>query len=349
MKISKEINKIRRSITRGLTKNIKCASIPKLNIGELNDFERILIVRPNGRLGNLLMLTPLIQEIHATFPNCKIDFFVKGFLAPILFENYENVDQIIILPKKPFNELLKYILVWTKIKKQKYDLVINIDKNSSSGRIATKISHGKFKIFGEEIENLAKKYSDYKHMAKAPVYNFREYLVLIGYNLNENLIPPLDLKLSEVEILEGKKTLENLFQNSKKTISIFTYATCAKCYSEPWWKSFYEKLKIEFHDYNIVEILPVENVSQIGFKATTFYSKDVRKIAALIANTNFFIGADSGIMHLASASKTPTFGLFSVTDPKMYAPYNLKSLVIDTNLCQASDCVELIRNKLENF
>jgi ADP-heptose:LPS heptosyltransferase len=37
-----------------------------------------------------------------------------------------------------------------------------------------------------------------------------------------------------------------------------------------------------------------------------FYSKDIREIGAVIANTEIFIGADSGIMHLASASLTPT-------------------------------------------
>jgi ADP-heptose:LPS heptosyltransferase len=67
--------------------------------------------------------------------------------------------------------------------------------------------------------------------------------------------------------------------------------------------SFYDRLKAEYPNYNIIEVLPVENVSQIGFKAPTFYSKDVREIGALMANTEVFIGGDSGIMHLASASK----------------------------------------------
>jgi hypothetical protein len=72
--------------------------------------------------------------------------------------------------------------------------------------------------------------------------------------------------------------------------------------------SLYDRLKAEYSNYNIIEVLPVENVSQIGFKAPTFYSKDVREIGALMANTEVFIGGDSGIMHLASASKVS--GLF---------------------------------------
>jgi ADP-heptose:LPS heptosyltransferase len=71
----------------------------------------------------------------------------------------------------------------------------------------------------------------------------------------------------------------------------------------------YDRLKAEYPNYNIIEVLPVENVSQIGFKAPTFYSKDVREIGALMANTEVFIGGDR-IMHLASASKVSTVDFF---------------------------------------
>jgi ADP-heptose:LPS heptosyltransferase len=46
-----------------------------------------------------------------------------------------------------------------------------------------------------------------------------------------------------------------------------------------------------------------------------------------MANTEVFIGGDSGIMHLASASKVST-GLFSRDNINMYAPYNNNSVAI---------------------
>jgi len=349
MSFFNKVNKARRVLTRSLTKNIgrsQCA--PKLGKEERLYFKRILISRPNGRLGNLLLLTPLLQEIENTFPECKIDLFIKGNLAPILFKNYKNVENIIPLPRKPFKELVKYMKVWTKLKIHRYDLVINISKLSSSGRIATKISNSRFKIFGDEHDNLPDNTGDSQHMGKASVYNFRRFLTCLGNELQESPIPSLDLKLTEEEISEGQKTLKALVNNDKETISIFTYATCEKCYSMPWWKKFYEQLKSEFPEYNILEILPIENISQIDFQATTFYSKEVREIGAVIANTKIFIGADSGIMHLASAVKTPTLGLFSVTNPKLYAPYNSKSIAVDTNTFPAEDYMKAVRKMLDS-
>jgi len=48
-------------------------------------------------------------------------------------------------------------------------------------------------------------------------------------------------------------------------------------------------------------------------------------------NTKVFIGADSGMMHLAHASNVTTIGLFSVTEPEFYGVYGGNNISIDTN------------------
>lgn len=340
MKIPKRVNRVRRQLMQGLTKNIGTKSkVIKFESDQLPEIKKILISRPNARLGNLLLITPLLQDVIATFPDCKIDILVKGGLAPILFENYKNVDKIIQLPKKPFKSLGKYVASWISLRRKKYDLVINVSKNSSSGRLSTQFSNSKFKFFGDSNGNI--KCNEQVHIAKYPVYNFRKFLEEIGFSENRNPIPSLDLRLTSEEISLGKDKLQEIINNDRKTICIFTYATGEKCYSEEWWQNFYQALKQKYTDYNIIEILPIENISRINFQAPTFYSKDVREIGSLIANTDLFIGADSGIMHLASAVHTPTFGLFSITEPEIYKPYNNSSVGIKTCDCSVEDFMKV--------
>lgn len=347
MSFKTEINAIRRKITRSLTKNIGSTTLPpKSNSENIIDFKNVLINRPNHRLGNLLLITPLVQEINNTFPNCKIDIFIKGGLGPIVFKNYTSVENFIVLPRKPFKDFINYIKVWTKIKQKKYDLVINIDGGSSSGRMATQLAKADYKFFGELNEEIVKNHSDYKHMAKYPIYELRHYLNHRGFSYQNKEIPTINIKLSDKELQDAKVILDEIVQNDKKTIAIFTFATGPKCYSPEWWNPVYEKLATTFPNYNIVEVLPVENVSQIGFKAPSFYSKDVREIAAFIANTEIFIGADSGIMHLACASQTPVIGLFSVTIPEKYEPYGNKSIAIDTNKHDYESIINLVKERL---
>lgn len=347
MSFKSEINAVRRKITRSLTKNIGSNKLDKNHDPNLKiDFKNVLISRPNHRLGNLLLITPLVQEINAAFPNCKIDLFIKGNLAPIIFENYSTVENYIVLPRKPFDNLIKYFQVWFKIKKKNYDLVINIDRGSSSGRLSTQFANANFKFFGELNEEIVQEYPDYKHMAKYPVYEFRHYLSQLGYPKQQKPVPPINIKLNDKELQDAKLVLDQIVPNNKKTIAIFTFATGDKCYSPEWWNPFFEELQNTFPNYNIVEVLPVENVSQINFKAPSFYSKDVREIAAFIANTALFIGADSGIMHLACASQTPVLGLFSVTNPEKYEPYGNGSQAIDTKVTSLESMIDIIKNQL---
>jgi heptosyltransferase-3 len=312
-----------------------------------NQIKKVLISRPNHRLGNLLLITPLVQEVSQTFPNCTIDIFVKGNVAPIVFENYTNISQIIRLPKKHFDEFFAYLRGWNALRKQNYDLAINVEQNSSSGRLSIKLAHSKYKFFGGMNEEDQSKYDNYGHIAKQPVYNLRNYLAQFGIQNNNKTVPSLLIKLSDVEIKAAKEVLDELVPATKKTISIFTFATGAKCYSVEWWAVFYERLLKEFSEYNILEVLPVENVSQIGFKAPSFYSKDIREITAFFSNTAVFIGADSGMMHLASAAQIPTVGLFSVTNVDKYKPYNENSVAIQTDLTQVNDWIETIHKVLK--
>jgi len=88
-------------------------------------------------------------------------------------------------------------------------------------------------------------------------------------------------------------------------------------------------------------------VSQIQFKATTFYSKDVREICSVIANTEMFIGADSGMMHLANASQVPTVGLFSATVANKYKPYGNNSIAINTITSSIDEWFKILNNIAE--
>lgn len=347
MGLLKKIDKHRRKVMKSMTKSVGQVpmTIPKEPIDK-QAIQRVLICRPNHRLGNQLLLTPLVEELWKTLPHCKVDIFAKGGLSPILFESYPNVDRYILLPKKHFKQLFSYLNAWVTLKKRSYDLVINVDGGSSSGRLSTKHARGKYKIFGDKMPELSAQHQDYNHIAKNPVYNLREFFKKSGISPSTDEVPTLNLMLRPTEIESAKNILDDIVKNEKKTLCIFTNATGAKKHSEAWWNEFYDKLKDACSAYNVVEVLPVENTSQIGFRAPSFYSKDIREIAAFMANTELFVGTDSGMMHLAVTSGTTTIGLFSVTDPKKYEPYGQKNRAVNTSQTTIDELVALIQAQL---
>ena len=180
------------------------------------------------------------------------------------------------------------------------------------------------------------------HTAIKPVLKLREFLkntLDIEYNQE---IPSFYIKLTDAEIEYGRNELKSLFNNDKETICLFTHATGDKSYSVEWWISFYDKLKVKFTDYNFLEILPIENISNLSFSITTYYNTDIRKIASILSNCKIFIGADSGMMHLASASQTITIGLFKVTEMELYSPYKNHNSSFNTNFVSQNEIIESI-------
>jgi heptosyltransferase III len=345
--LKQQINLYRRKLTRYFTKEMgkNCYITKEL---DKNLIRKVLIIRPNHRLGNILLITPLVEEVLRHFPDAKIDFFVKGKVTEIIFQNHPNVDEVFFLPKNHFKELFIYISSWFKlISKKKYDLIVNANHSSSSGQLATKWAKANYKFFGIETLPQFEKLEDYHHFAKFPVYNFRAYLLKSYPNLVFNEIAALTLHLTEKDVENGKTVLHKITQNEKPNIAFFTFATGEKCYSVEFWEEFYSKLQTRFGEtHNLIEVLPVENVSQINFKSKNYYSKDLIEIASVLSHTKVFIGADSGMMHLAATSTT-TLGLFKNNSLEKYQPFGNGSRGIDTNKMNIDECLDLVQNLIK--
>lgn len=322
--MKKEINQLKRMFLRWLTSKLASASPKKpLSSGFNYRSSRILIVRPNHRLGNQILISPIIAELTEVMPNCKIDLLVQGNLAPILYSHVAQIDTIIKLPRKPFKELGLYIKTIWNLRAKEYDFAINAVQYSSSGRLYTVLSHATYKIVGKENDpEILNKATDYRHIAKYQLYTVRNYLRKLEIPVQNDAATPLTIFLSPQEKEKGKEILNNLVPKSQRTIAIYTFATGEKCLPVNWWTTFYERLKTTYPDHNILEILPAENVSQIHFAATHWYSRELREIAGVMANCAVWIGADCGIMHLACASEIPVLGLFTGKNEHQYTPYN---------------------------
>jgi len=346
MSIKSKVNAARAAAMRSLTRNIGTSPSAQITTPlDRSQVRRVLICRPNHRLGNQLLMTPLLQEITTLFPQAQIDLLVKGNLGPVLFKEYDAVDRIIQLPRKPFKSLGSYLAGWLKIRQRRYDLAINVVHGSSSGRISTKFANARHKFFGDVPDNVSRVYADHEHMAKYPVYSLRENLKAMGIDVSATPAAPLDLKLTPAELVQGKALLNDIVPGSK-IICLFTFATGTKRYDIDFWKDFYERIQKAYPHYVIFEMLPVENVSQLSFGIPHFYSTDIRQIASVLANCSVFIGADSGMMHLASAAGVPTIGLFKVTNMKGYEPYGRASTGINTTSTSPNEWISALARAL---
>lgn len=339
MALYKKLNPLKRKLFKYFTSSFKNSkNLTKLALIDKSFEGKILISRPNHRLGNQLLLSPLIQELENNFPNSKIDLIVNGSLSNKLYTNFSSINTVYNLPSKPFKHLLQYLKVTFKIISNKYIIAITGCETSNSSKIFVKLSKAKFKIFnsGNEINQ------NENHIAKVSINNLRRFLN--KKSPLDSIYPKLDIKLNVEESNNGKKIIDRLFNNKQLTLCVFTYATGQKILTKKWWHNLTNEIEHSFPQINILEILPKENVSQLDFKYINYNTANLREMAAIIENSILFIGADSGIMHLATSTNTPTLGLFNgATDPNKYSPYGKHKESININEVTIKEIISKIK------
>ncbi len=107
---------------------------------------RVLICRPNHRAGNLLLLIPLIAELQLNFPGTQVDLIIGNSAATTNFRRFPNVGHIYSLPHHALRHPWKFLSVIRTFRQQHYDLAIDPEISSQSGRMLTHLCRATHRI-----------------------------------------------------------------------------------------------------------------------------------------------------------------------------------------------------------
>lgn len=291
---------------------------------------RVLVCRSVHTLGDSLTLTPLLSELAAVYPGAEVDIVCRSPIGEALFGTFPNVRKIHRIPRHVAGHLLATACTLRAMRQTRYDLVIDPDPQSQSGRLLALSARATYSLgyvgpgkSGTLTHGVAIPV-DLCHKAMMPVYLLRHAQdpdsAVRGY-------PQPSLMLTDAELECGCRTLSRLTAPDREQdvhnprIGVFANATRNKLLTSDWWRTFIEALRAEVPGCRIVEILPAFGQSLLDDRFACFYSSDVRRLAGLLANLDAYVSADCGVMHLAWAAGTPTVGLFNVTDPAEWGPF----------------------------
>lgn len=301
---------------------------------------RILICRTSHSLGNTLLLTPLVQELEVVYPSAEIDLVTQSKAAGDIFGRYAGMHDILLLPTRPFRHPLRSLRVLRQIRRTRYDLAIDPDSQSQTGRLLLMLAKATYKL-----GFISPKKSGYlthglpvpaepKRKGLRPVFLLRS-AIHGAIDPGSQRYPLPDLRLSADERRQGRETLARLLASrpglgdKKGVIGIFADATGAKLLGEAWWRRFLDVLETRYADYALIEIVPAAAQSMLGGRYPTYFSSNVRKLVATLSGMSLYVSADCGVMHLACAAKIPTVGIFSVTNAAEWGPYGRNKYVVD--------------------
>jgi len=302
-----------------------------------NEIKSILIVRPNYRIGNIIFLTPLINELAKLMPEAKIDLIVGMKLAGKILEPMPNVERVIDIPRKLLLHPIELIKLIKKTRAKRYDLVLNISAGSVSSEIVTALANAKYKASFQNdktfirLTHTVKRENLYKHSGSRPL----ELLKLFNDGLPASDVL-LDIKLSESERLQAKKELHELLKRSDisenvKVIALFRNARFDKKIPDAWWNEWHKALLELDKNIVVIDILSPDIPQKLNEQMLEYSSKDLRALGAFFHACDLYVSADTGPLHLASAADAKVLALFNKTDKATYGVLEAKSKTLDIN------------------
>jgi len=283
---------------------------------------RVLVCKVSHTLGNTLLLTPLMQELERRYPGAEVDVVTRSPVAAALLEGYPRLGRVMQLPAHGFRHPLRWLGIIRRLKRGGYDLAIDADPRSQTGRLLVNLADARYRIgfvgpgqhggIGVAVTLPA----DLRRQSQLPVYLLRQ----ASGAATAGPWPTPALRLSDSEWAQGRALLAGLLPDSpaprRPVIGIFANATGHKLLPREWWTRFLDELEARCPGHDFVEIAPASGRSMLGDRYPVYYSSDIRRLATVLSALSAYVSADCGVMHLANASAPVTIGLFEGTRPE---------------------------------
>jgi ADP-heptose:LPS heptosyltransferase len=306
---------------------------------------KILIIKP-GAIGDVLLSTPVIENLRHNFPYAEINYLTQSFCKDILTDN-PFLTRVLTFDLKKGDS--SYCLL-KNIHDQKYDLIVDLFSNPRTA-IITLNSEARYRV-GYPFTWRRIAYNIKVKPRGGEVHN-------IEFNLDS--LRALNLKiitntpkfyLNRVHSEFGAKFFgENRLDGS----SVIGINPCGSWPTKVWYlEKFDELAKKLSENFRILLFWGNEKEKQVVLKIKNSVGND----AVLIPNVNLkymgalamkcivFVTNDTGPMHIAWTLGVNTAAIFGPTSSYLQGPLNQNSLVIKNealpclgcNLTRLEDC-----------
>jgi len=265
--------------------------------------KKILIITLSN-IGDAVMTTPVLLHVLKKYKNPVIDL-VCDRRSSDLFNYFPNIRNIFLKDKK--RGLLSHLKLIKKLRSTKYDIAIDLRTDVLLYFI--KAYKKFFKINNDKIHSVEKHFLSYEKkisLIQMPKIYIPEYI--------------------------DKKMKKYMSRARKKNISL---SLGANSQHKIWPLKKYVKLINLLQDkINKIYLLGDEKDKMIADNFEKYVKVEtlnlcgklsIMETAAVIKQSDFFIGNDSGLGHIASAVRTPSFTIFGEGDPNRYKPYGIEA------------------------
>ncbi len=294
--------------------------------------ERILIVRQDRRIGNMLFITPLIREAHNIFPLAEIDVLVPKNFSEIFHFNPHITNIIEFDHKGLIISPHKFFKMIGDLRRRKYDIVFDTkDVLSFTNALITILSAVNMAV-GYDYKGSEIIHNKIIPLPSADMYEPRRHLKLLeALNDEASVSDKMEIFITEAEIEATEFLLAEQGFASGGFIAIHCGGRGRKAYGV---KRFFTVARALAANYSLKSLLiygpdEEEEVGNLAESSDILWIEpgDIREMASYIYHCGIFLSGDTGALHLAVALDKPTVSLFFGSYWARYAPKGDKHTV----------------------
>lgn len=289
--------------------------------------KRVLIIKPSA-LGDVIQATCMLPVIKDHDPDIHISWLVFEHNQEVVVD-HPLLDEVITLDRHG-----SVLETWSRVRRQMrrmdFDTVIDVQGLLRSALLSV-LSGCKRRVGfanGRELSTFF--YTETYDIPTRSMHAVDGYLRLceaLGMRKPEEVRFPLP-----IQERHRKRVDALLPQGSREECTIVVCPTAgwpSKCWPEASFAALADRL-VEEHRARILlvggpgEQEAVARVAGLMRHPCLDLSGklNLMEVAALIERSDLFVGNDSGLMHMSSATRTPCVAIFGPTDPHRTGPYS---------------------------
>lgn len=312
-----------------------------MNILNSSAFSKVLIIRLSS-MGDILLTSALVRMIKSKYPNIQLDFA----LANSFFEIYKfnpYISNLFEYDKSKYsNEQEKDKKIWLKSADiEKYDLIIDLQKNIRSYRLSKGIYNNISKIKKNRINKLSLKY--FKKPSNNNIIQIPDIYAAAAAPL-ELSDDGLGLEIWLPKDIEQKTYTPHSRQSEIGDKLKIAIAPGAHHFTKRWpAEKFAELINLSAKEYDAEFLLlggPKDSEICAHIKSAVERSvndcsgsKSIIETAEYLDECSLLITNDTGVMHIAAARQVPICAIFGSTVREFgFAPYRVKHEIVEKNL-----------------
>ncbi len=273
----------------------------------------ILFISHN-RLGDAVLSSCILNQLHQQYPKARFTI-AAGPIAAAIFETVPNLERLIIVKKLPRSR--HWLKLWATCLFHRWDIIVDCRGSGISWLLWTKQRFYKYPPNTKHIHRL-ERYAGMMQQTKTTLPRIwvdethqQKAQLLLGTSQDYIAIAPAANWRAKtwraqhfVELITQLRQPDGPYPNAHIVI------IAAK--------------------HELPQVQPILDAFPAEQLITIVGTQSLLTIAACIQQSRCFIGNDSGLMHIAAAVGTKTFGLFGPTDKNKYGPRGDHCLAITT-------------------